>query len=457
MTSNQRRPGFRLPWASESEAAEAEAADAAAEKRATDAAAEAVAKDAAAPARDATDAAADGRHRRAETPLPLPRPPPSQPPRRRRPPRSTPEPAATRRRAAGRSSGCSGAGRRDLGRLHARPGRGHAPRGRGDPPVRPVRPARPRPRSGFARSRPTRATPRGAQGDAPRPTWPASASGRTAERSGSSTRPSSASSRRRAQLDQQLAAETTRAEAEAKALRDRVEAYERELDAYHAQLSDIADPAAFAAAAKRMPAPPQLGGDVQAARDTRRRGHADSARGRPAEPPTPNATCDAADVHPAEEEVLAARLAELDATLAPDADRSQRFQRGRRPAGRRVGRADLDRDPRQGSRQLRRHHRLPAGARRRRRHRRRQPQPRPDRRVRLPSDPPDRLRRRDGDLEARGRRGDDRAAAPTVGCGSRSTARADLRTAASVVESLTSALTVRSTPPPAAPERRAIG
>ena len=63
---------------------------------------------------------------------------------------------------------------------------------------------------------------------------------------------------RRAQLDQQLAAETTRAEAEAKTLRDRVEAYERELDAYHAQLSDIADPAAFAAAAKRMPPPPRL-------------------------------------------------------------------------------------------------------------------------------------------------------------------------------------------------------
>lgn len=63
---------------------------------------------------------------------------------------------------------------------------------------------------------------------------------------------------RRAQLDQQLAAETSRAEAEAQALRDRVAEYERELDAYHAQLSDIADPAAFAAAAKRMPPPPRL-------------------------------------------------------------------------------------------------------------------------------------------------------------------------------------------------------
>ena len=64
---------------------------------------------------------------------------------------------------------------------------------------------------------------------------------------------------RRAQLDQQLAAEMSRSQAETQALRDRVAAYERELDAYHAQLSDIADPAAFAAAAKRMPPPPQLG------------------------------------------------------------------------------------------------------------------------------------------------------------------------------------------------------
>jgi hypothetical protein len=35
MTSNQRRPGFRLPWASESEAAEAEAAAASAANGAT--------------------------------------------------------------------------------------------------------------------------------------------------------------------------------------------------------------------------------------------------------------------------------------------------------------------------------------------------------------------------------------------------------------------------------------
>ena len=124
---------------------------------------------------------------------------------------------------------------------------------------------------------------------------------------------------RRAKLDQQLAAETARAEAEAKALRDRVEAYERELDAYHAQLSDIADPAAFAAAAKRMPPPPRLSAapDAPAASPD-----APAQPARAAEQPGPTGeVADApAEVHPAEEEVLAARLAELDAKLAPGPD-----------------------------------------------------------------------------------------------------------------------------------------
>ena len=70
---------------------------------------------------------------------------------------------------------------------------------------------------------------------------------------------------RRSRLDQQLAADTTRTEAETKAIRDRVAEYERELDGYHAQLIEINDPAAFAAAAKRMPAPPSLDGTPAAA------------------------------------------------------------------------------------------------------------------------------------------------------------------------------------------------
>jgi hypothetical protein len=125
---------------------------------------------------------------------------------------------------------------------------------------------------------------------------------------------------RRAQLDQQLAGETTRAEAEAKALRDRVAEYERELDAYHAQLSDIADPAAFAAAAKRMPSPPQLRAPTPPPTER--------PEAAPSPPPTPTPTPPAAaetsdaanpthEIHPTEEVVLASRLAELDAELGP--------------------------------------------------------------------------------------------------------------------------------------------
>lgn len=64
---------------------------------------------------------------------------------------------------------------------------------------------------------------------------------------------------RRAQLDQELAADQSRTEADTKAVREKVSAYERELEAYHAQLAEINDPAAFAAAAKRLPKPPVLG------------------------------------------------------------------------------------------------------------------------------------------------------------------------------------------------------
>lgn len=110
---------------------------------------------------------------------------------------------------------------------------------------------------------------------------------------------------RRAQLEQQLLAETARAEGEALALRERVTAYERELGAFHAQLEEIEDPAAFAAAAKRIPRPPQL----------------DAGIGIDRQPGQPEAVAAAepdstSEVHPAEEEVLASRLAELDEDLA---------------------------------------------------------------------------------------------------------------------------------------------
>jgi hypothetical protein len=144
---------------------------------------------------------------------------------------------------------------------------------------------------------------------------------------------------RRAQLDQQLAGDQARTEAETKALRDRVAAYERELEAYHAQLAEIRDPAAFAAAAKRMPQPPALSGgaapaaapagappspaDATAATSaapaqTETKGEVEA----PVEPGTGASNGVAAptpEIHPAEEEVLAARLAELDAKLPDEA------------------------------------------------------------------------------------------------------------------------------------------
>jgi hypothetical protein len=140
---------------------------------------------------------------------------------------------------------------------------------------------------------------------------------------------------RRSQLDRQLEADTSRTDAESKAIRDRVAEYERELDAYHAQLIEINDPAAFAAAAKRMPKAPDLEAMTPAASTTE-----STAVESPAAPATPAPAAavvdDQAPVEPvaqatngvpepeaeadpepaeAQEEVLAARLAELDATL----------------------------------------------------------------------------------------------------------------------------------------------
>jgi hypothetical protein len=112
---------------------------------------------------------------------------------------------------------------------------------------------------------------------------------------------------RKARLDQEMAADAGRTEAESKAVRDRVADYERELEAYHAQLAEIKDPAAFAAAAKRLPRPPALGGSAAA--------EPAAVTEQPAAEPASNGV--ATDVE-ATNEVLATRLAELDATL-PDA------------------------------------------------------------------------------------------------------------------------------------------
>ena len=142
---------------------------------------------------------------------------------------------------------------------------------------------------------------------------------------------------RRTQLDEQLAADRARGEAEAKAVQDRIGEYERELEAYHAQLAEISDPAAFAAAAKRMPRPPVLEGPTSTEPEPEHEAapapppasaadastETEAPTGPASEAAAPTSTNGqqpaSADVHPAEEEVLAIRLAELDASIAAEA------------------------------------------------------------------------------------------------------------------------------------------
>ena len=112
---------------------------------------------------------------------------------------------------------------------------------------------------------------------------------------------------RRQLLDEELAEQESRRDAERAALQAQVADYERRLSAYMEELTAIKDPAAFAAAARRMPAPPSVGdgaGSVAPAPVTR---------------PVP-ATPPAASVDDAPAAV--ARLAELDVQLAaePEAD-----------------------------------------------------------------------------------------------------------------------------------------
>lgn len=138
-------------------------------------------------------------------------------------------------------------------------------------------------------------------------------------------------SARRTQLEEQLAADAKRAEAETTGVRDLVNSYEKELEAYHAQLAEITDPAAFAAAAKRMPRPPALRPPGEGTATASSSG--EQAAPQVADPPaavtsaaigtTNGVDPKPADVHPAEEEVLEARPAVLQATIpaesAPEA------------------------------------------------------------------------------------------------------------------------------------------
>jgi hypothetical protein len=63
---------------------------------------------------------------------------------------------------------------------------------------------------------------------------------------------------RRTQLEQQLAAHRTASEQAVESARSRLAQHESELAGFFAQLAEITDPAAFVAAAKRMPRAPEL-------------------------------------------------------------------------------------------------------------------------------------------------------------------------------------------------------
>jgi hypothetical protein len=63
---------------------------------------------------------------------------------------------------------------------------------------------------------------------------------------------------RRQQLEEQLADHETRSTAEITSVRERIAAYEQELEAFFNQLGAIKDPASFVAAARRMPKAPSL-------------------------------------------------------------------------------------------------------------------------------------------------------------------------------------------------------
>jgi DNA-binding transcriptional regulator YiaG len=63
---------------------------------------------------------------------------------------------------------------------------------------------------------------------------------------------------RKTKLDSQIKANTASGEGAMSAVQARIEAFEREMSAFFAQLNDLHDPVAFASAVKRMPRPPSL-------------------------------------------------------------------------------------------------------------------------------------------------------------------------------------------------------
>ena len=211
---------------------------------------------------------------------------------------------------------------------------------------------------------------------------------------------------RRNKLDQQLAEHRTASEREVEATRTRLADHERELAAFFGQLGEISDPAAFVAAAKRMPRAPELNGPATTA-SVAAEGAPDTAPPRRTRRPLPMTRVSRPWAWPpadTDTETDAAPAAEADGTAPAEAagtpemgDASDGQPTGRAPGaagpahrrwdagGRRRGpgagerQRDVDRRHRQGPGQLRRHHQLQAGARARRRRARRDLVARPDR------------------------------------------------------------------------------
>lgn len=318
MTANQRRPGFRLPWSSEDEDASSSAASG---SPATDAT---PTEEAAPAADDATAGAAATVHAEGPT-TPQPAAPGATPPAAkssgaaRADEAVAPAPAPTRAadHAAPAESDASPDFMRELVTAMRRVA--DEARQTGVAEVRATADERVKRLEADAETRRNELRARADADVAGIGEWA------KAEAERIRTEAEQRVAARRGQLEQQLSGETARADAESKALRDRVAEYERELEAYHAQLAEINDPAAFAAAAKRMPRPPSF--------EARGTAAASVAEPTPVAPATTVAAAPAErqaetngvkppepEVHPAEEQVLASRLAELDAKLgdAPD-------------------------------------------------------------------------------------------------------------------------------------------
>jgi hypothetical protein len=132
---------------------------------------------------------------------------------------------------------------------------------------------------------------------------------------------------RRAKLEQELAEHRTASEHAVESARGRLAQHENELGAFFSQLSEITDPAAFVAAAKRMPRAPELEGIAPnasaegtapglAADDPRLAALAMSGE---AEPPAENAATEAAETSEAKTQATEAETTEPDATEPAEA------------------------------------------------------------------------------------------------------------------------------------------